>query len=70
MLSGILSSAQFMVSAGGQLDSVLVEMQTDVFFTLSCLCDGDQHRKVVSPSAILSLFTLYIYIYYNNYDNN
>ena len=39
---GILTS---ILTEKGKDDAIDVEMQTDMLFILSCLCEGDMHRK-------------------------
>ena len=43
LFSGILLNAS---SSPDENDSIDIEMQCDMLFILSCLCDGDIHRKV------------------------
>lgn len=46
-VSGILKT---MVSHDQQNHAVDVEMQCDMLFILSTLCEGEQHRKVCTES--------------------
>lgn len=29
-------------------DEVAIEMQSDMLFILSCICEGDMHKKVIN----------------------
>ena len=40
---GILHNAS---ASTDENDSIDIEMQCDMLFTIACLCDGDLHRKV------------------------
>ena len=39
-------------------DFVDIEMQSDMLMILSCLCDGDMHRKVSRSRSLYSLTCL------------
>lgn len=41
--SAILTNA---INSNTEDDAIDVEMQSDMMMILSCLCDGDMHRKV------------------------
>nr|KAG5707622.1 hypothetical protein BaRGS_031004 [Batillaria attramentaria] len=42
-LLGVLNTA--FIKVADECDTVEIEMQADILFILSCLCDGDMHRK-------------------------
>ena len=44
VVSGVLNTV--FVKTPEEYDAVEIEMQSDILFILSCLCDGDMHRKV------------------------
>ena len=44
VVPGVLNIA--FVKTAEEYDAVEIEMQSDILFVLSCLCDGDMHRKV------------------------
>lgn len=48
--TAILTNA---ITSNTEDDAIDVEMQADMMLILSCLCDGDMHRKVRLAFSVL-----------------